>query len=386
MLETEFIHHTLPDDPYHSLLPPIYNSSVYLFNTIEELIDFVSTPEKKRFEYGRYGNPTNQFLENIISKMESTEDTTLFASGMSACLISMLAFLEKGDHVILSSDLYLKTRLYFEKHLYKFGIEYSIVFPDESEILENIKNNTKIIFLEFPTNPFYYCVDLEYIKNFIKNYNIYLFVDSTLSSPVNANPILWGADVVIHSLTKYFSGQNDLIAGSASGKKEIIQKIREYNGFIGSILPAEISYRIIRSIKTMPLRVQHLNEKTLRIAQDLETHPKIHKVFYPLLPSHPDFPIAKKYLKGGGCLFTIELNGNLDSLKTFSNSTKIFKIGPSFASSESLLDPPLIMSHWDIPDEERKKMGITPSTIRISIGLESYEDLIEDIHQALEKI
>lgn len=386
MLETDLIHPSKLYDSYESLNPPIYPSSVFLFSTIEELIEFVSSKEKNRFEYSRYGNPTNRNLELLIASLEKTEDAYVLSSGMSACTIPLLTFLNSGDHIVLTSDMYLKTRIFIEKTLKKFQIESTVVFPDADEILSAIKPNTKIVFTEFPTNPFYYIIDLQYLSFELKKKNILLFVDSTLASPINFNPAQYGADLVIHSLTKYFSGQNDLIAGAVAGSKELIEKIREFNGHTGGILPAEISYKIYRSAKTMALRMDYHNKTTLEIADFLSKHPKIKKVYYPLHPTHPHYELAKKYLRGGGCLLTIELKGNFESLKTFCNATKIFKIGPSFASAESLLDPPYIMSHWDVSDEERKKMNIFETTLRISIGLENKEDLIHDLNQALEKI
>lgn len=383
---TNYIHQSFLGDPFKGLNVPIYPSSVFLFSNIQELIDFVSVKDKKRFEYSRYGNPTNRNLELLIAKLEQAEEAYLFSSGMSACTVPILALLEKGDHVVITSDMYLKTYDFFRKILKKFGIECSIVFPKTENIIDALQENTKLVFTELPTNPFYYIIDLETLCFSLKQKSILLFVDSTLASPVNCNPIKFGADLVIHSLTKYFSGQNDLIGGVVAGEKTLVDKIKEFNGYLGAILPAEISYRILRSIKTMPLRVTHQNQKTLEIAHFLEKHPKIKKVYYPFLESHPHFSFAKKYLSGGGCLLTVELDGNFESLKIFCNSLKIFKIGPSFASAESLIDPPLIMSHWDVPSEEREKMNIKETTVRISIGLEDTTDLIDDLDQALSKI
>ncbi|MFN3604965.1 MAG: trans-sulfuration enzyme family protein [Leptonema sp. (in: bacteria)] len=386
MKHSDFIHLPLLKNEYNSLNVPLYTSSVFLFSNIEELIEFVSKKEKSRFEYSRYGNPTNKNLEIAIANLEKAEDATLFSSGMSACTIPFLAILEKGDHIVITSDMYLKTFDFLRKILVKFGIECSVVFPNAEQIIQAIRPQTKVVFTEFPTNPFYHIVDLGEISRYLKEKSILFFVDSTLASPYNCNPILYGADLVIHSLTKYFSGNNDLIGGVVAGKKSIIEKIREFNGYLGAILPAEISFNILRSIKTMPLRVSHQNQKTLEIAEFLEKHPKIKKVYYPFLESSPYYELSKKYLKGGGCLLTIELYGNLETLKTFCNSLKIFKIGPSFASAESLIDPPYIMSHWDVPEEEKIKMNIKETTLRISVGFEDLDDLIKDLSNALEKI
>ncbi|MDW7975748.1 MAG: aminotransferase class I/II-fold pyridoxal phosphate-dependent enzyme [Leptospiraceae bacterium] len=385
MFNTELIHFSAIQDPYHSLIPPIYPSSVYTFNSIEELIEFVKAKEKPRFEYGRYGNPTNRNLELTIAHLEKTEDALLVSSGMSACTIPLLTFLQSGDHIVFTSDIYLKTRFFIEK-LKKFQIEYTMVFPDYEAIKQAIRPNTKIVFTELPTNPFFYIVDIEALSHYLKPRGILLIVDATLASPYNFNPITWGADIVIHSLTKYFSGQNDLIAGVIAGPKLLLDKIRETQGEIGSILPAEISYKIQRSMKTLGIRMEYLNQVALEIAEFLSKHPKVKKVYYPFLPSHPHFQLAKKYLRGGGGLITIQLEGNLETLKTFCNSFKIFKIGPSFGSSESLIDPPYIMSHWDIPENEKQLLNITETTIRLSIGLENKEDLIKDLVQALEKV
>ncbi|GIX42069.1 MAG: cystathionine gamma-synthase [Leptospiraceae bacterium] len=386
MFETELIHPPQIEDKFQSLNPAIYPSAVFLFKNMEELIDFVSSKNKNRFEYSRYGNPTNRNLELLIAHLEKTEDAYVVSSGMSACTLPILTFLQSGDHIIFSSDMYLKTRNFIEKTIKKFNIQSTVVFPKKEEILNAIQPNTKMVFIEFPTNPFYYVIDLKPLSEELKKHNILLVVDSTLSSPYNCNPIEFGADLVVHSLTKYFSGQNDLIAGAIAGSKNYIEKIREFNGELGAILPAEISYKIYRSSKTLAIRMQYHNETTLEIADYLYNHPKIKKVYYPMHPSHPDYSIAKKYLKGGGCLLTIELDGNFEALKTFCNSCNIFRIGPSFASAESLLDPPIVMSHWDVPEVERKKMNIFENTLRISVGLENKNDLIKDLEQALNKI
>ncbi|MBW7857560.1 MAG: aminotransferase class I/II-fold pyridoxal phosphate-dependent enzyme [Leptonema sp. (in: Bacteria)] len=375
----------LPPDSHKPLHPPIYPTLVFLFEDTAELIDFVEQKSPDKFEYARYGNPTRRTLEYRLAEYEAAEDAVVCASGMSACTMPLLALLQKGDHLIFTSDSYLKTRFFVEKTLPTFGIESTIVDPNIDEVEAAIRPETKLIFTELPSNPLYRFIDLERLTSSCKSKGIISMVDSTLASPVNITPIRYGVDLVIHSMTKYFAGQNDLIAGGIAGRKDLVAKVRDRIGELGAILPANECYRLYVAMKTMPLRVKTQNQAALSIAKWLEKHDRIRKVHYPLLDSHIDSVNAKKYLKGGGCLITIEIDGNFDQMRKFCDSTKIFRLGPSFGSPNSLIDPPVIMSHWDVSPKDRLKMGITDSMVRLSIGLEEADDLKADIDQALQK-
>ena len=372
-------------DPHRPLSPAIYQTAVFLFENTADLIRFVEAKSPNRFEYARYGNPTRRAMEYVLAELEGGEDAVLCSSGMSACTMPPLALLQSGDQMIFTSDSYLKTRTFVEKTLPNFGISTIIVEPTVDAVAKAIQPNTKMIFTEMPTNPLYRIIDLEGLTLLAKKNNIITMIDATLASPVNLNPIRHGADIVIHSMTKFFAGQNDLIAGGIVGRQDLISKIRDRIGELGAILAPQECYRLLMTTKTMQLRVAHQNTASLHIAQYLETHKRIRRVFHPMLASNTDTSNAKKYLKGGGCLLTIDIDSNFDQMRKFCDATRIFKIGPSFGSPDSLIDPPVIMSHWDVSPENRKAMGITDSMVRISVGLEDVDELKADIDQALQK-
>lgn len=375
----------LTADPHKPLSPAIYPTSVFLFENTAELIDFVEAKSPDRFEYARYGNPTRRAMEYVLAELEGAEDAVLCASGMAACTMPVLALLQSGDHLIFTSDSYLKTRTFIEKTLPGFGITTTIVEPDVQAVEAAIRPETKLVFTEMPTNPLYRVIDLEGLTSLCRKRGLISMIDSTLASPVNLNPIHHGADLVVHSMTKYFAGQNDLIAGGVAGRKDLVSQVRDRIGELGAILPAQECYRLYMSTKTMPLRVERQNATTLALAEYLEGHARIRKVYHPMLASNVDAEQARRYLRGGGCLFTIDIDGGFDQMRAFCDATKVFRIGPSFGSPESLLDPPVIMSHWNVAPEQRAAMGITDSMVRISVGLEDVNELKADLDQALQK-
>lgn len=375
----------LTADPHKPLSPAIYPTSVFLFDSTAELIDFVEAASPDRFEYARYGNPTRRAMESVLADLEGAQDAVICASGMSACTVSLLALLKKGDHMIFTSDSYLKTRTFIEETLPDFGIETTIVEPDVAAVEAAIRAQTRLVFTEMPTNPLYRIIDLQGLTALCKKHGLISIIDATLASPVNLNPIEHGADLVVHSMTKYFAGQNDLIAGGVAGRRDLVDKIRDRIGELGAILPAQECYRLYMATKTMRLRVQRQNATSLALAQYLESHPRIRAVYHPMLASNVDAGNARKYLRGGGCLLTIDIDGTFDHMRAFCDATKIFRIGPSFGSPESLLDPPVIMSHWNVEREKRLAMGITDSMVRLAVGLEDADKLQEDLDQALSK-
>lgn len=372
-----------PADPFRPLSPAIYPTAVFTFADTAALIDFVEAKSPDRFEYGRYGNPTQRALEGLLRDLEGAEDAVVMGSGMAADTMSLLGLLRAGDHMIFTSDSYLKTRLFVEKTLPSFGIRSTIVEPDVAAVEGAIEPSTRLVMTEMPTNPLYRIVDLDALTSLCRSHQLLCLVDSTLASPINLNPIAHGADLVIHSMTKYFSGTNDVIAGGVAGRGDLVAKIRSRTGELGAILPAAQCYQLLRSSRTMSLRVQAQNAAALRIATHLEGHSRVRRVHYPMLPSATDATMARKYLRGGGALLTIDLDGSFEHMRRFCDSCRIFRIGPSFAGPESLIDPPVIMSHWDVPAEERRRMGITDTMVRLAIGLEPVEQLIDDIEQAL---
>lgn len=373
------------DDPFRPLSPAIYPTAVFTFADTAALIDFVEAKSPDRFEYARYGNPTQRALERHLRDLEGAEDAVVMGSGMAADTMSLLGLLGAGDHMIFTSDSYLKTRLFVEKTLPSFGIRSTIVEPDIQAVEQAIEPTTRLVLTEMPTNPLYRVVDLASLSALCHAHGLLCLVDSTLASPINLNPIAHGADLVIHSMTKYFSGGNDLLAGGVAGRRDLVAKVRFRTGELGAILPALQCYQLLRNAQTMHLRVHAQNSAALQIATHIEKHSRVRHVHYPLLASATDAAMARKYLRGGGTLLTIELDGGFEQMRRFCDACRIFRIGPSFAGPESLLDPIVIMSHWDVAPDERRRMGITDSMVRLAVGLEPVADLIDDIEQAIEK-
>nr|XP_018682583.1 PREDICTED: cystathionine gamma-synthase 1, chloroplastic-like isoform X2 [Musa acuminata subsp. malaccensis] len=349
---------------------PVVNTSAYWFSNSDELIDF---KEKRHasFEYGRYGNPTTQALEEK----------------MSVAMFS--ALVPAGGHIVTTNDCYRKTRIFIESELPKMGILATVIDPADTESLKSTleQNNVTLFFTESPTNPFLRCIDIELVSRLCHNNGALVCIDGTFASPVNQKALALGADLILHSATKFIAGHNDVIGGCISGSEELISKIQLYHNVVGGVLNPNDAYMILRGMKTLHLRVQNQNSTALRMAQLLEEHPKIIHVYYPGLPSHPEHHIAKCQMTGFGGVVSFEIAGDLSTTKKFIDSLKIPYIAPSFGGCESIIDQPAIMSYWDLSRPERTaKYGIKDNLVRFSFGVEGFEDLNADNLQSLEKI
>ncbi|KAI3761022.1 hypothetical protein L1987_51427 [Smallanthus sonchifolius] len=370
-----------------AITTPVVNTSAYFFKKTIELIDF---KEKRHtsFEYGRYGNPTTEVLENKISQLEGAESTLLLASGMCASTVMMLALVPAGGHIVTTTDCYRKTRIFIETFLPKMGITASVIDPADIAGLEYALNNHKVsfFFTESPTNPFLRCVDIELVSKLCHAKGALVCIDGTFATPLNQKALALGADIILHSATKYLGGHNDVLAGCVSGSTEIISQIRNVHHVLGGTLNPNAAYLIIRGMKTLKLRVQQQNSTAQRMAELLEAHPKVKHVYYPGLKSHPEHELAKKQMTGFGGVVSFEVDGDLTTTIKFVDSLKIPYIAPSFGGCESIVDQPAIMSYWDLSQPERAKYGILDNLVRFSFGVEDYEDLKADVLQALEAI
>ncbi|KAM0846430.1 hypothetical protein ACQ4PT_055678 [Festuca glaucescens] len=355
-----------------AITTPVVNTSAYWFSSSQELIDF-KEGRHASFEYGRYGNPTTEALEKKMSALEKAESTVFVASGMYASVAMLSTLVPAGGHIVTTTDLYRKTRIYMETELPKRGIKMTVIRPADMDALQEAldNNNVSLFFTETPTNPFLRCIDIELVSKMCHSKGALLCIDSTFASPINQKALTLGADIVVHSATKYIAGHNDVIGGCISGRDELVSK--------------NASYLILRGMKTLHLRVQCQNNTALRMAQFLEEHPKIARVYYPGLPSHPEHHIAKSQMTGFGGVVSFEVNGDFDSTRKFIDSVKIPYHAPSFGGCESIIDQPAIMSYWD-SKEQRDIYGIKDNLIRFSVGVEDFEDLKNDIGQALDKI
>ncbi|KAL0906909.1 hypothetical protein M5K25_025440 [Dendrobium thyrsiflorum] len=369
-----------------SITTPLVRTSAYWFKNSDELIDF-KEGRYTSYEYGRYGNPTTRSLEEKMSALERAESTLFVSSGMYASVALIMALVPAKGHIITTTDCYRKTRIFIEKELPKLGITVTIIDPADMNALKSAldQENVSLFFTESPTNPFLRCIDIALVSKLCHDRGTLVCIDGTFASPLNQKALELGADLVIHSATKYIGGHNDVLGGCISGSDQLVSKIRQYHNVIGGVLNPDAAAMFIRGMKTLHLRVQEQNKTALRMAQVLEEHPKIVRVYYPGLPSHPEHHIAKRQMTGFGGVVSFEVKGDFDATKKFIDSLKIPYIAPSFGGVESIVDQPAIMSYWD-SKEDRVKYGIKDNLVRFSFGIEAFEDLKVDIFQALEAI
>ena len=367
----------------YAITTPIYQTATYTFENTAQLCDFFEGRSHRISEYGRYGNPTQEVAEHKLRELENAEAALLFPSGMSAVTTAIFALCKMGDHIVITSDSYRRTRQFVRQVMNRYGVSFSFTAPDADSIEKEIRENTRLIISESPTNPYLRVVDLEKIVAIGKKHRIKIMIDATLATPYNFKPIDYGVDIVTHSVTKYLSGHNDVLAGVLLGKATLISAIKELQAIIGGVPDPNSSYLIIRGLKTFPLRMQRQNESAMAIAKFLEDHPKIEKVWYPGLESHPDHKVAAKYMKGFGGVVSFQIKGDLKKGSRFIDAMKIPKIAPSIGGVESLIEQPSLMSYYELSTEEREKIGIYDNLVRFSIGIEDVDDLLKDLKQAL---
>jgi cystathionine gamma-synthase len=366
-----------------SLTVPIYQTSTYTFASSEEVRAF-QEGRLARDEYGRYGNPTWRAVERKLADLEAGDDAVLFASGMCAATTTFLAMLPQGSHLVVTSDCYRRTRQFIRQYLTKLGVETTVIEPaDTQKLADAIRPETRLFFTESPTNPYLRVIDVAEAARVCHARGVKVVIDSTFASPVNHRALGDGADLVIHSATKYLGGHNDLLAGAAVGPAPVIAALREAVGVLGGVLDAHAAWLLLRGLKTLALRMARHNENGLRVAEWLAAHPKVRRVWYPGLASHPDHAVAVRTMKGFGGVVTFELESDFDGTQRFLDTLQIPYIGPSLGGVESLVEMPATMSYWDISRDERYALGITDSLVRLSLGVEDGADLIADLTQAL---
>ncbi len=367
---TQSIHVGSVGDPIHGgIVNPIYTSSAYDYET--EVL------------YPRYFNTPNQkAVVQKLAALENGQDGLVFSSGMAAIMTSMFAMLRKGDHILFQNDLYGGTHHAALNELNRYGIEYSMVDADDHISFERaIRKNTKVIYIETPSNPLLKITDIGAVAKIAKKHNLVTMIDNTFASPVNQNPIDFGIDIVTHSGTKYIGGHSDLCCGAAIASKKLIEKIKTSATHFGGSLDAHTCYLVERSLKTIVLRVKHQNKSAMTLANFLESEEKVGRVCYPGLKDHPNHRIAKKQMLGGfGGMLSFELKGNPDR---FLKKLKLIRKAVSLGGVESTITSPAKTSHAKLTVVERKQVGISDKLLRLSVGIEDVEDLINDIKQAL---
>ena len=373
-----------------SITEPIVLSSTYPFADTAELHAFMRGEIERPEEYGRYGNPTVAAVEAKLAALEGGGEpgygAVLMASGMAAITTTLLAMLRAGQHVIFTADVYRKTRLFARSYLAKFGVEFDIVEPRVEAIEAALRDQTKIIFTEAPTNPYLRMVDLEGVAALAKPRRIKTIIDATFATPINMRPCAHGIDLVIHSTTKYLGGHNDLLGGVVVGRAGLVQAIREQVGTLGAVCDPHNAYLLGRGLKTLALRVERHNHSALALARMLDAHPKVRKVWYPMLDSHPDHVHARRYLRGGGGVISFEVEGGLEAGTRLVDACEIPRLAPSLGGVESLIEQPALMSFYDQGPEGRAALGIREGLIRFAVGIEDLRDLEADLAQALEAV
>jgi cystathionine beta-lyase/cystathionine gamma-synthase len=359
---------------------PIYQTSTFQVTDSEQQLRATDTD----MFYTRYGNPTHTAVETRIAELEGTDAALLFASGMNAITTSILALVKSGDHVVAQRDIYGGVTKFLSTWLPKLGVETTFVdTTDYDQHVRAILPNTKLLYLESPTNPTLRVVDLHKAAAIARDHQLITLIDSTFATPINQRPAEFGIDLVLHSGTKYFGGHTDLICGAAAGRRDLIDEIHHTRTTLGGTMDPHAAYLLLRGIKTLAVRVERQNESALRIAEFLALHSKVRSVNYPFLHGHPQRALAMEQMKGGGGVLSFEVDGTGEDAKRLSESLHLFTLAPSLGGVESLVSIPVLTSHAMISAEHRQKMGVTEQLVRLSVGIENADDLIADLEQAL---
>ena len=370
--------------PGDSITDPIFCASTYTFPNTQSVIDYIEH-QQPREEYGRYGNPGERVVERKLAALEGGEEALLFSSGMAAMVGLLMAKLQTGDEVIFFDECYHRSREFCTKHLARFGVTTRQVKACDYAAMEAaITPQTRLLVSESPTNPHLSCVDLERFAEIGARRGVDTLIDATLATPYNLRPIAAGIDFVLHSATKYLGGHNDLLAGCVIGSKEKMEPIRNLRGIMGAINGPQNVYLLSRGLKTFELRMQRHNENGLLVAEFLANHPRVERVYYPGLPSHPYYEVARKTMRGFGGLVTFLVkDADWRATADVVDAVTIPRIAPSLGGVESLIEQPLVMSYYQQTPEARQQYGIPDNMIRLSCGIESGDDLIADLSQAL---
>ncbi|WP_170008320.1 bifunctional cystathionine gamma-lyase/homocysteine desulfhydrase [Bacillus fonticola] len=374
--KTKLIHGGIVGDPHTGAVStPIYQVSTYKQEGVGQ---------HKGFEYSRTGNPTRHALEELIKDVEGGQAGFAFASGMAAITAVVMMF-QKGDHLVLTDDVYGGTYRVLTKVLNKFGIEHTFVdTSDLTQIETAIQSNTVAVYLETPTNPLLKVTDIEATVQIAKHHNLLTIVDNTFSTPYWQTPLAFGADIVLHSATKYLGGHSDVVAGLVVvATDQLAEDLHFVQNSTGGILGPQDSWLLMRGMKTLGIRMEEHEANTKKLVEFLVNHPQVSKVFYPGLPEHPNHAIAKKQGTGFGGMVSFDV-GSEEAADRLVKQTKFFTLAESLGAVESLISIPAKMTHASIPADRRGELGITDGLVRISVGLEDAEDLIADLQQALE--
>jgi cystathionine beta-lyase/cystathionine gamma-synthase len=363
--------------------PPIYQTSTFEVTDNEEQIRVTTTDRY----YTRWGNPTITEAEQTLAALERTEAARVFASGMGAITTTILALLKSGDHIVAQRDIYGGVTKFFSQWLPKIGIETTFVdTTDYAQYDAAIRPNTKMLYLESPTNPSLHVVDMKKTAALARRHALISMIDSTFGTPVNQRPAEYGIDLIMHSGTKYLSGHADLTCGVICGSQKLMDQLWETRTTLGNCMDPHAAWLLIRGIKTLAVRVARQNENAQRVAEFLEQHAKVRRVHYPFLKTHPQYAIAREQMTGGSGMVTFEVEGTGEDARRVSESMHMFTLATSLGGVESLVSIPVLTSHAMISAEQREKMGVTEQMVRLSVGIENADDLIDDLERALQAV
>ena len=384
--ETQAIRTQTERSQYQEHSVPVYLTSSFVFDDAEEMRASFAE-EKQRNIYSRYTNPNNHELVQKMCLLEGAETGHAFATGMSAIFSTFAALLDSGDHVLSARSIFGNTHTLFTKYFPKWNISHSYFdVQDLSSIESLIRPETKIVYVESPTNPATDILDLALLSTLSRKHNLIFIVDNCFATPYLQQPIKWGADVVIHSATKLLDGQGRVMGGIAVGSAELIDTIYRFARITGPALSPFNAWTLSKSLETLAVRVEKHCENAFQLAQRLEKHPKVKQVRYPFLPSHPQFELAQKQMKLGGNIVTIEIEGGLESGRVFLNAIEMCSLTANLGDTRTIVSHPASTTHGKLSMEERQSVGITDGLIRISVGLEHIQDIIQDVEKALVNI
>ena len=376
--DTKVIHAAIKPDPNTgSILPPLHQTATYVLEEVGK---------DKGFDYTRSANPTRQMMEDHLAAIDNGKYGIAFASGMAA-VDSCLKLLKAGDHVICSDDVYGGVSRHFNQILVNYNLHFTYVDSSNAANVKNaIRKETKMIWAETPTNPLLKVTDLEAVGKIAKEHNLIFGVDSTFATPVFLRPLEFGADLVMHSTTKYISGHNQLIGGMViTNREDLFDKLKFVQKTIGAVPSPFDCWLTLLGVKTLDLRMKKHAENAQSVAEYLESHPKVASVTYPGLVSHPMHQVAKEQMSGFSGMISFELTGGILAGKTLMNSVELAQLAESLGSVETMITHPATMTHAEVPKEERMGRGLTDGLVRLSVGIENVEDIIHDLEMALEK-
>jgi cystathionine gamma-synthase len=364
-----------------SITTPIDFASTFVFKDVAEMVAFANG-QVGHYEYGRYGNPTREAAELKLAALEGAERCVLFDCGMSAVSATILSTCSQGQHIIITDDAYKQTLIFVTQVMPRFGISTTVVPMGDYDAMANaVTPSTAMIISESPTNPYLNIADVDEVVRIARKHKVLSVIDSTFATPYNSRPLDQGVDIVIQSTTKYLAGHNDVLGGAVLGSQKVTEPMYQWRRITGGVIDPMSCYLLIRGLKTFGVRMERLNATAQQVAHFLERQPRVRRVYYPGLPGHRHFEIAKRQMKGFGAVVTFEIDGNLEQTLKFLDGLELCMLGPSLGGPETLVTHPALNSYYNISREERYRLGIIDELVRLSVGLEDPRDIISDLER-----